>query len=472
MNGKKGEGMKTSMRGGWRTAFLALVASMLVFVTACSDKGGPRREPAIEGKFLVIWDAGSGLSFQHHLEGPIKARHPGVELRDLQMERKEWKDDSVGPNPPLTMYRAAEWETEADLIMFESVLAPFLFKSGYLEPLDRFVQSDAELYANLDGRALDYARAQGYGTLYGIPFGKNVYALYYNKTLFDELGMPHPVNGMTWDEVFGLAERIAVHEGLGERAAFRFPDVNLAISQLGIPVFDPATGEIDADNPERERVRLFVERVYEVESLTPLGRNFTLLFSHFAAGRIAMIPGRFIGDNTSWAKDHTTWALMPYKDEWGFVSFPVHADRPRTGPAPAYYYLGIPKTSTRKEEAYRLIRTMLEEEAQRENSRRAVASVWRDPAVNDRFGELDSSLSGRDTSPFFHHPEQGMLDPEYDLDMQYIGTDTYWPGGSPTFLDLMEYRRQQLEKVGVSIDEWPGRAKADRWPALESEDGD
>jgi len=464
--------MKTSMRGGWRTAFLALVASMLVFVTACSDKGGPRREPAIEGKFLVIWDAGSGLSFQHHLEGPIKARHPGVELRDLQMERKEWKDDSVGPNPPLTMYRAAEWETEADLIMFESVLAPFLFKSGYLEPLDRFVQSDAELYANLDGRALDYARAQGYGTLYGIPFGKNVYALYYNKTLFDELGMPHPVNGMTWDEVFGLAERIAVHEGLGERAAFRFPDENLAISQLGIPVFDPATGEIDADNPERERVRLFVERVYEVESLTPLGRNFTLLFSHFAAGRIAMIPGRFIGDNTSWAKDHTTWALMPYKDEWGFVSFPVHADRPRTGPAPAYYYLGIPKTSMRKEEAYRLIRTMLEEEAQRENSRRAVASVWRDPAVNDRFGELDSSLSGRDTSPFFHHPEQGMLDPEYDLDMQYIGTDTYWPGGSPTFLDLMEYRRQQLEKVGVSLDEWPGRAKADRWPALESEDGD
>jgi hypothetical protein len=65
-----------------------------------------------------------------------------------------------------------------------------------------------------------------------------------------------------------------------------------------------------------------------------------------------------------------------------------------------------------------------------------------------------------------------MLDPEYDLDMQYIGTDTYWPGGSPNFFDLMEYRRQQLEKVGVSLDEWPGRAKADRWPALESEDGD
>jgi len=464
--------MKTAMRSGWRTAFLALVASMLVFVTACSGKGSLRQEPAIEGKFLVIWDAGTGLAFQHHLEGPIKARHPGVELQDLQMLRKEWLDEFGGPNPPLTMYRAVESETEADLIMFESVLAPYLIKSGYLEPLDQFVQSDAELYANLDGRALDYARAQGYGTLYGIPFGKNVYALYYNKTLFDELGMPHPVNGMTWDEVFGLAERIAVHEGLGERAAFRFPDENLAISQLGIPVFDPATGEIDADNPERERVRLFVERVYEVESLTPLGRNFTLLFSHFAAGRIAMIPGRFIGDNTSWAKDHTTWALMPYKDEWGFVSFPVHADRPRTGPAPAYYYLGIPKTSMRKEEAYRLIRTMLEEEAQRENSRRAVASVWRDPAVNDRFGELDSSLSGRDTSPFFHHPEQGMLDPEYDLDMQYIGTDTYWPGGSPNFFDLMEYRRQQLEKVGVSLDEWPGRAKADRWPALESEDGD
>lgn len=462
--------MKTAMRGGWRTALLAISASMLVFAAACSEKGILRQEPPIEGTFSVIWDLGSGLSFQHHLEAPIKARHPGVELRFERMERKEWKDDSIGPNPPLTMYRAVEWETEADLIMFESVLAPFLFKSGYLEPLDTFLASDADLYANLDGRALDYVRAQGYGTQYAVPFGKNVYALYFNKSLFDELGVPHPVNGMTWDEVFDLAGRIAVHEALGPRAAIRFPDHNLAISQLGIPVFDPETGEIDVNNLLRERVRTFVNRIDEVTDQDSLSRGYSHWFSHFAAGSIAMIPGRFLGDNTFWANDHTSWALMPYKDEWGFVSFPVHADHPRTGPAPAYYYLGIPKTSQRKEEAYRLIRTMLEEEAQRENSRRAVASVWKDPAVNDRFGELDSSLAGRDTSPFFYHPEQGMLDPEYDLDMQFVGTETYWPGGSITFFELMEYRREQLENIGVSPDEWPGRAKADRGPALDWEE--
>lgn len=460
--------MKTAMRGGWRTAFHAFLASMLVFLAACSG-GGSRQEPAIEGKFVVIWDIGSGLSFQHHLEDPIKARHPGVELRVERMERKVWKDQSIGANPPLNMYRAAEWETEADLIMFESVLAPYLIKSGYLEPLDPFLAFDADLYANLDGRALDYARAQGRGTLYGIPFGKNVYALYYNKSLFDELGMPYPVNGMTWDEVFDLGWRIAVHEALGQRAAFRFPDQNLAIGQRSIPIFDPETGEIDVDDPRREWVRLFVNRIYELESQNPLDRRYTLLFSLFADGRIAMVPGRFLGDNTQFAKDGSSWAFMPYKDEWDFVSFPVHADLPRTGPAPDYYYLGIPKTSARKDDAFRLLQTMLEEEAQRENSRRAVASVWRDPAVNDRFGELDSTLAGRDTSPFFHHPEEGVQDPDYDLDMQFQGSDMYWPGGSSNYPDLMDYRREQLEKIGVSLDEWFGRAKAGRGPELEWE---
>jgi len=77
------------------------------------------------------------------------------------------------------------------------------------------------------------------------------------------------------------------------------------------------------------------------------------------------------------------------------AAFPVHADAPRTGSAPAYYYLGIPKNSLRKQDAFRIISHMLEDGPQLENGLNGMAGVRRDPAMIERFGERLATLQGK-----------------------------------------------------------------------------
>ncbi|WP_027086731.1 extracellular solute-binding protein [Cohnella panacarvi] len=134
---------------------------------------------------------------------------------------------------------------------------------------------------------------------------------------------------------------------------------------------------------------------------------------------------------------------------WNISSFPVLADAPGTGPAPSYYYLGIPKNSTRKTEAFQLISYLLSDEPQMDNSRNGLASALGKPEINSRFGESVAQLGGKNTQAFFRYSKEGTLDPEYDWDMQDFGVIIYMKEAQPLLNELLEYKRRQLEKVGV-----------------------
>src|SRR5690606_22701013 len=46
------------------------------------------------------------------------------------------------------------------------------------------------------------------GGLTALPYSRKLFALYYNKDVFDEHDTPYPRDGMTWDEVLDLAARL------------------------------------------------------------------------------------------------------------------------------------------------------------------------------------------------------------------------------------------------------------------------
>lgn len=54
------------------------------------------------------------------------------------------------------------------------------------------------------------------GQYYALPPTFHSEALYYNKKLFDAYHIPYPQNGMTWEEVFALAERFPTEDDQGE----------------------------------------------------------------------------------------------------------------------------------------------------------------------------------------------------------------------------------------------------------------
>lgn len=396
----------------------------------------------------IIWDLGSGLSADQHLIDLLEEPFPKVDFSFTDVWRRSFRL-ADGANMPLSFYDVVEQNMPGDLVMFESTLAYYLFNSGYLEPLDDYIASDLSIPEHAGFDWMDHARKIGDGKIYGIPFGKNVYALYYNSDIFKELNIPVPTDGMTWDEVFDLAKTIQQHPLIGERASLRYVDVHLIFSQFHSRILDPETGLPDANSPNWEKVKLFLEKATDVlsnDNIDKVGGSYP----NFADGRVAMIAGRFHGDRTTFANPASQGFISPFAN-WDLASFPVHYDAPGTGPAPAYYYLGIPRNSLRKQDAFRMISYLLEDEPQLANSLRGVASIRKDPAMTERFGELSDQLQGKRVQAFFHHPEEGTMDPAYDADMEHWGELVY-DLEFDILSKILDFRRAKLGKLGVEVD--------------------
>ncbi|WP_246303227.1 ABC transporter substrate-binding protein [Paenibacillus plantarum] len=99
--------------------------------------------------------------------------------------------------------------TGEDIDVFGGNMDVFL-DTGILEPLDDYVKK-----AGID--------VSGYGPLYdslkvndkvfGLPYRKSNWMLFYNKTLFDQAGVAYPKADMTWNEFRELAKKMTKGEG-------------------------------------------------------------------------------------------------------------------------------------------------------------------------------------------------------------------------------------------------------------------
>ena len=73
-------------------------------------------------------------------------------------------------------------------------------------------------------------------------YGKPSAEMYYNKDLFDRFGVPYPKDGMTWDEVYALAQKVTRTEGGVAYKGFAFQDFYLfTANQLSLSFVDGKT---------------------------------------------------------------------------------------------------------------------------------------------------------------------------------------------------------------------------------------
>lgn len=233
----------------------------------------------------------------------------------------------------------------------------------------------------------------------------------------------------------------------------------MLVSQLHFRHVDPQTGLFHAEHPAFQSL-LHLVRDY------PEFRDEYMGAGYLAFGQkdLAMVAGRFIGT----AERHgittlpTAQLSTPYGLNWDMVSYPVFVEAPDTGPAPAYYYLGIPKNSVRKNEAFQMISHMLTDGPQLANSRNGLASVRNDAAFINRFGELNSQTNGKNVGAFYYHQKEGTLGPEFDLDIQtYLNFTNLWSKPEDLYIEwahgeldnILDYRREKLEKLGVTSDD-------------------
>lgn len=175
---------------------------------------------------------------------------------------------------------------------------------------------------------VNFVKGISNGGIYGIPGGSAInHVLFYNKTIFDKFGIDYPVDGMTWDEAFQVADRLTRKDGDKQYYGFTgHIGIMLSANQLGLSFVDPDTNKTNVLNDERWKG--WVEKLFTNPTLNDAYRSTGRAFSGGAAqlvgGDVAMLLF-----NASIAIVNKS--LQEQEIDWDMVALPTFKEAPKVG---------------------------------------------------------------------------------------------------------------------------------------------
>lgn len=325
----------------------AVLAAMLaVALGGCGASGSGGGGEAGEQKVLrfATWDTGDSLKVQEDIAKAFEKAHPGVKVQVEPyadgFDQKLAASFGAG-NPPDVMLM---WD----------------FPTYYanLEPLDEYMKKDENLgLDDIYDSLFHYVKVDG--QTYGLPSGFTTRAMYYNKKLFDEAGIPYPKDGWTWDEFKDIAKNLSHPEkkqyGFGLRATNDPYDLQGIVWSNGGSFVSEDGSQIDGfmNGPETAgAIQLFGDLLKDKAATLVGGKNQMSGEDVFKAGKIAM-----------W--ESGVWPLDGFKEakvDFGTVEMPAFPGKPVKGIV-ALSAVSVAKQSKQKELAWEFTKYFISNEA-------------------------------------------------------------------------------------------------------------
>lgn len=154
----------------------------------------------------------------------------------------------------------------------------FITDSGYTAVLgEDGMALDLSEWVNSELNSEEYSNSlfaaqNSEGKLWGVPHGINSLAVYYNKDLFDEAGIPYPTEDWTFEEMFDIARKLTKDtDGDGETDQYGFMSgtnittgwLPMILSTGGAPLDETRTKSMFNDKKTIEGLRKYVEKTWE-----------------------------------------------------------------------------------------------------------------------------------------------------------------------------------------------------------------
>jgi multiple sugar transport system substrate-binding protein len=285
---------------------------------------------------------------------------------------------------------------------------------GDMTPL--IEQSGIDL-SQINQGAVEFVKSRSDGGIYGVPVFINDHVMFYNKKIFDKFRVRYPTVGMTYNQIYKLAKKLTVQDGLDAYKGYmQHPDTFLAYNQLGLYPFLPTTSEEPA--PEEIRVNITSPEwkllCANIEPFLLLPRNTFTTVDDFLKGDMSR-PGHVaMAVNTldklpiyAGSELYIEDGEEPEYAEWrtsidtGITSVPVLYNGSQTTYQPNMLAAFIPPQSDKKEQAIAIVKWLVSEQGQVELSRHAIKGVLQTPNVVLSFGAAIPELAGIDTSAIY-----------------------------------------------------------------------
>ncbi|MBN2981940.1 extracellular solute-binding protein [Cohnella algarum] len=212
----------------------------------------------------------SEASFYRDYGNLFLARHPEAEFRVVALS------ETRGEGDMLANYEAVLKESAPDVLLLNEAQYEALAANGRLLDLDAPIRSSGFDMESMVPGVIELLTERGGGRLYGLSPSFESRALYYNRSLFDEYGVPYPEPGMSWEEVLMLAERFPDANEAGQplyglyQPTFTISPFDLAMkigSAQRLSLLDPEGAKLLLDSEGWKRIFSLVVEGYKNQAI-------------------------------------------------------------------------------------------------------------------------------------------------------------------------------------------------------------
>ncbi|NGN67724.1 extracellular solute-binding protein [Streptomyces sp. A7024] len=283
---------------------------------------------------------------------------------------------------------------------------------GWLRDLSDELEPAGIDLGTLNPAAVEIIKSRSDGGVYGVPLFVDDYVLLYNKKIFDRFKVSVPQNGTTYDQAYRLAGRLTREEDLvAYKGYLQHPDLYLEFNQLGRYPFLPTGSE----SPKPEDIKVDITSAdwqrlgSNLERFLFIPRNiFTSVDDFFTTGHVAMAVDTLwkfnayaLNETFIHADDREQYRELAKNVDLGVVSVPVLGGGDDATYQPNTIAAFLPPQSKKKEQALKVLKWLVSEEAQSGMAAHGMKPALESDAVVQAFGTKAPALQGIDTSGVF-----------------------------------------------------------------------
>lgn len=318
---------------------------VIVIISGCSNSTETieyEGDPMIKATLKVL-STGSKEEFMDSVGDLFISKYPNIQFELVPFNSDNILEVTEKDQPDVFILKIKEYRQ--------------LIEEDQLKDIDILLSDDRFNVEGIVSGTLSYVRDIGKRKLYGIPAQFTSKALYYNKDLFDQYGVPYPEDQMTWEEVFQLAQRFPSQDGVygfySRDFGYLVDDVALSRGLAGINAKEM---RMNVDSKSYREVFQIVLNAYNSNAVILPELSLIDVDDPFITGTAAMTVefNSYITNTIHRAKSKQGNA---FDLNWDIVTAPVHADQREISP---YMTVGgiyaLNKESTQQQAAWEFVK--------------------------------------------------------------------------------------------------------------------
>lgn len=178
-----------------KSLVLLLVVILITgLLAACGNNGGDAADGEKVTLRFMSWDSGATLQPYQNAIDAFVAKNPNIEV----------KVESVPDNYDQKLLTSLASKTAPDVFMAWNF--PAYVPAGGLEPLEPYIEKDKLDMGIYYDIIVDYMKYND--KIWGLPTTYSPRAIYYNKKLFTDAGVPFPQDGWSWDDFIDTIDKL------------------------------------------------------------------------------------------------------------------------------------------------------------------------------------------------------------------------------------------------------------------------